>query len=49
MDFECHDDCTVVANKTAAKEHIIIIMEDVFGPCQYCSVVSEVILMCYSG
>ena len=35
MDVECHDDCNVVAKKTAAiKEHVIIIMDAVFGPCQ---------------
>ena len=26
MDFECHDDCNVVAKKTAAREHVIIII-----------------------
>ena len=30
MDVECHDDCNVVAKKTAAKECVIIIMDDVF-------------------
>ena len=34
MDFECYDDCNVVAKNTAAKEHGIIIMDTVFGPCQ---------------
>ena len=34
MDVECHDDCNVVAKKTAAEEHVIIIMDAVFGPCQ---------------
>ena len=34
MDFECHDDCNVVAKKTAAKEPVIIIMDAVFGPRQ---------------
>ena len=32
--FECLDDCNVVAKKTAAKEHVIISMDAVFGPCQ---------------
>ena len=27
---QCHDDCHAVAKKTAAKEHIIIIMDAVF-------------------
>ena len=26
--------CNVVAKKTAAKEHVIISMDAVFGPCQ---------------
>ena len=34
MDFECHDDCNIVAKKTAATELVIIIMDVVFGPCQ---------------
>ena len=34
---ECHDDCNVVAKKT----DVVIIRDEVFGPCQYCSVVSE--------
>ena len=32
MDFEWHDDFNVVAKKTVAKEHVIIIMDAVFGP-----------------
>ena len=32
--FECHDACNIVAKKTAAKEHVIISMDAVFGPCQ---------------
>ena len=34
MDFECHDDCNVVAKKAAAKEHVIIMMDAAFGPRQ---------------
>ena len=35
MDFEYHDNyCNGVAKKTAAKEHVIISMDAVFGPCQ---------------
>ncbi len=34
MDVECLDDCNVVAKKTGAKEHVILIMDAVFGPCQ---------------
>ena len=34
MDFECHDYCNVDAKKTVAKEHVIMIMDAVFGPCQ---------------
>ena len=49
MDFECHDDCNVVAKKTAAKEHVIIIIDAVFGPCQLKCCIRTVILMCYSG
>ena len=49
MDFECHDDCNVDAKKTVAKEHVIIIMDAVFGPCQLQSCIRTVILMCYSG
>ena len=29
MDFECHDDCNVVAKKRAAKEHVLMIMDAV--------------------
>ena len=35
MDIECHDDCNVVAKKPAAKEHVIISMDALFGPCQW--------------
>ena len=49
MDFECHDDCNVVAKKTAAKEHVIIRMDTVFGPCESSCCIRTVILMCYSG
>ena len=34
MDFEWHDDCNVVAKKTASTEHVIINTDAVFGPCQ---------------
>ena len=27
-----YDDCNVVGKKTAAREHVIIIMDAVFGP-----------------
>ena len=42
MDVECHDDCNVVAKKTAAKEHFIIIMDAVLLCLDHvnCSVVS---------
>ena len=38
MDFECHNDSNVVAKKTAAKEHVIIML---FLDHVNCSVVSE--------
>ena len=46
MDFECHDDCNVVAKKTAAEEHVIIIMDAVWLDHVNCSVVSEQLYLC---
>ena len=41
MDFECHDDCNVVAKKTTAKEHVIIVWMLCLDHVNNCSVVSE--------
>ena len=40
MDFECHGDCNVVAKKTAANEHVIILWMLCLDHVN-CSVVSE--------